>query len=61
MLFTAVIFPFLIFIFLISELNLKVEKLQFVYKHFSFLDYYVGKAFYIFLFISLLMQHTNAI
>ena len=55
MLYTLVIFPFLIFIFTIQELNVKVEKLAFVPRNFYFLDYYMGKAIYLLLLISLLL------
>ena len=48
-LYTLFVLPALIFIFVIQELQVQQERLAPISKHFYFLDYYFGKAFYILL------------
>ena len=53
--FTLAVLPVLIFIFLMQELQVKNARLAPICRHFYFLDYYAGKAIYLFLLLSLIM------
>ena len=55
MVYTIVVLPVLIFIFLMQELQVKNARLAPIVRHFYFLDYYPGKAIYLFLLLSLIM------
>ena len=59
--YTLAVLPVLIFIFLIQELQVKNARLAPICRHFYFLDYYAGKAIYLLLIMSLIMQHTDVI
>ena len=61
MIHTMVVFPILIGIFLVTELQVKQEKLAPLCKHFYLLDYYLGKGLYLLLLTSLVLQHGNMI
>ena len=59
--YTLVVLPVLIFIFLMQELQVKNARLAPILRNFYFLDYYAGKAIYLLLLMSLIMQHTDVI
>ena len=58
--YTLMVFPMLIAIFIITELQLK-PKIMNLCKHFYFLDYYLGKGLYLLLLASLILQHQDMI
>ena len=60
MVYTLVVFPILIAIFIITELQLKPKIIN-LCKHFYFLDYYLGKGLYLLLLCSLILQHQDMI
>ena len=57
--YTIFVFPVLIFIFVVQELQPRSERLAFVCRNFSFLDYHIGKGLYLMLCAFLVLQHTN--
>jgi len=59
--YTIIIFPMLIFIFVIQEFQVKHVKLAPISHHFYFLDYYVGKGVYLLLLGTLLLQHSEVL
>lgn len=58
-LYTLFVFPTLIVIFVVQELQVTQERLAPICKHFYFLDYYTGKGLYILLMTSLILQHST--
>lgn len=58
-LYTLFVIPALIFIFVVQELQVAHEKLAPICKNFYFLDYYVGKGFYVLLLTTLILQHNG--
>ena len=54
-LYTLAVLPILLFIFVMVEFQVKQERLAPICRHFFFLDYYTGKAFYHLLFISIII------
>lgn len=57
--YTLVVFPVLILIFLVQEFQVQNERLNPICRHFYFLDYYIGKGFYLLLVSSLILQHDG--
>jgi len=57
MLYTLIVFPIFIFIFIVQELQVTNARLAFVVEHFAFLDYHIGKGLYLLLLISFILQH----
>ena len=53
--YTTVVLPILIGIFVIVEMQVKHEKLAPFCKHFFFLDYYLGKGLYLLLIVSIIL------
>ena len=57
--YTIFIFPILIFIFVVQELQPKSDRLASICNNFYFLDYHIGKGLYLMLCGFLVLQHTN--
>ena len=54
-LYTLFVIPVLVFIFVIQELQVSNERLAFICQHFYFLDYHLGKAFYLLMLASFIL------
>ena len=57
MIYTLFVIPFLLFVFIVQELQVTYTHLAFVKHHFYFLDYHFGKGLYLLMLIGLILQH----
>ena len=57
--FTLFVFPCLIFIFIMQEFQVKGDWHGPIYRSYYFLDYYIGKGFYLLLLVALILQHRD--
>ena len=59
--YTLFVLPFMIFVFVCQELQISSERLAWVKLSFYFLDYHIGKALYLLLCASLILQHSDVL
>ena len=59
--YTLFVFPIMIMIFVIQELQVQNERLAWIVEHFCILDYHIGKGAYLLLLLTFVLQHRDVI
>ena len=60
-LYTLFVFPVMIFIFIIQELQVTNERLCWIVDYFCFLDFHINKGLYLLLLLTFILQHNDVI